>query len=153
MVCPLGSRIFDPETSVVYGKAREGRDVARVRRSKQAGCAPVAKAPIAREFDVAHSTITRDIREWSGDQIQLCPTCFRPTRNDDRDSIAEVHKKRRVENPLTDAANSRRAAIRARRDELPRVRADLGVFVNDRDDEDPTDGSHTRSSCHPRCSN
>jgi len=36
---------------------------------------------------------------------------------------------------------ARRAAIRAIRDELPRVLADLGVFVNEPDDEDPDAGT------------
>jgi len=101
-----------------------------------------AKAQIAREFKVARSTITRDIRQWSGDQYRLCATCFRPTLNDDWDWIIEVQKKElHVENPLHYAAQARRDATRAIRDELPHVLADLGVFVNDPDDEDPTAGT------------
>jgi hypothetical protein len=124
-----------------YNRERQIHAIIRrnlvVRRYLELECAHGAKALIAREFNVARSTITRDIRQSSGDQVQLCPTCFRPTRNDDWDWITEVHKGQHVENPLTDAAHARRAAIRAIRDELPRVLADLGVFISDPDDEDP----------------
>ncbi len=128
-----------------YNRERQFRAIVRrnfvMRRYMELDCMPGAKALIAREFGVARSTITRDIRQWSGDQISLCPTCFRPTRNDDWDWISQVHKGQDVENPLTDAARVRRAAIRAIRDELPRVLCDLGVFINDPDDEDPADGT------------
>jgi len=103
---------------------------------------PGTKAQIAREFKVARSTITRDIHQWFGDQTQLCPTCFRPTCSDNWDWIIEAHKKQQhVENPLAGAAQARRAVTRGIRDELPRVLADIGVFVNDPDDEDPTAGT------------
>jgi len=47
-----------------------------MRRYLELDCMPGAKAQIAREFKVARSTIARDIRQWSGDQVRLCPTCF-----------------------------------------------------------------------------
>jgi hypothetical protein len=72
--------------------------------------APRGEALIALEFKVARSTITHDIRQWAGDQTQLCPTGFRPTRTDDWDWIIEGHKKQHLENPLTDTAHARRVA-------------------------------------------
>jgi hypothetical protein len=124
-----------------YNQERQFRAVIRrnlvMRRYLELDCKPGAKAQIAREFKVARSTITRDIHKWPGDQVRLCPTCFRPTLNDDWDWIVEVHKKKpHIENPFHYAAQARRDAIRAIRDELPRVLADLGVFVNEPEDKD-----------------
>jgi hypothetical protein len=103
-----------------------------------------AKAQIAREFGVARSTVTRDIRNWSGEQQALCPTCLRPVRMDGWDALTEARKHQYVENPLSDAAHARRAAIEAIREELPRVLADLWIFVNEpEDDEDDEDPHHS----------
>jgi hypothetical protein len=40
--------------------------------------------------------------------------------------------------PISDAALARHAAVDAIRDELPRVLADIGVFINDPDDRRPS---------------
>jgi hypothetical protein len=134
------------------GRARYNRDrqfaalVRRnyvVRRFMELHAEYGAKAQIAREFGVARSTVTRDIRNWSGEQMALCPTCLSAVRNDDWDIITEARKHQYVENPLSDAAHARRAAIEAIREELPRVLADLHVFINEpEDEEDDEDDPH-----------
>jgi hypothetical protein len=112
-----------------------------VRRFMEMYAAPGAKAQIAREFGVHRSTVTRDIALWSGEQVSsLCPTCFRPVSNADWKWIAEARKHPTAENPLSDAAEARRAAIKAIREELPRVLADLDLFEDDDGSEPTNDG-------------
>jgi hypothetical protein len=107
-----------------------------VRRFMELHAERGAKAQIAREFNVHRSTVTRDIRNWSGEQQALCPTCLSVVRNDDWDIITEARKHKYVEDPLSDAAHARRAAIEAIREELPRVLADIHVFINEPEDEE-----------------
>ena len=110
-----------------------------VRRYIELNAAYGAKAQIGREFHLHRSTVGRYIRQWSGEEMSLCPTCFSPVCIGDWNLLTEARKEQHVENPLSDAANARRAAAKAIREELPRVRADLHVFINDPDDEDPDD--------------
>ena len=133
------------------GRARYNRDrqfaalIRRnmvVRRFMQLDAGWGAKAQIAREFNVARSTVTRDIRNWSGEQEALCPTCLRPVRMDDWNRLTEARKHRYVEDPLSDAAHARRAAVEAIREELPRVLADLHVFINEPEDDDDEGDEH-----------
>jgi hypothetical protein len=110
-----------------------------LRRYIEMNAAPGAKAQIAREFGVHRSTVTRDIQRWSGEQSLLCPTCLTPIRGDDCDRIIEARQQPHVDDPLSDAAQARRAAIKAIRAELPRVLADLNAFIVDDDTHDVHD--------------
>jgi hypothetical protein len=67
--------------------------------TKPSWCDPASDAEVH-----ARSTVTRDIRQWSGEQMSLCPMCLSAVRNDDWDILTEARKHQYVENPLSDAA-------------------------------------------------
>lgn len=107
-----------------------------VRRYIELNAARGAMALIAEELQVHRSTIMRDIRRWSGEQTWPCPTCLQPVANDDWTAIVQARKDADMEDALSDGAQARRDAARIIRDELPRVLADIGIFIDDPDDLD-----------------
>jgi hypothetical protein len=60
-------------------------------------------------------------------------TCFRGLSNDEWQLVAEIRKHMHVADPLSEESQVRFATVDAIRDELPRVLADLNVFVDDED--------------------
>jgi hypothetical protein len=102
-----------------------------VRRYFELGAAQGSKAKIAEEFGVHRSTITRDIRRWTDEEDWQCPTCLQPVPSHLVDLIVAARRGQHVDSPFTSAAQVRRAAITAIREELPRVLAELSIFEDD----------------------
>src|SRR5438477_5943500 len=96
---PWSNSVYNPEAHArAGGRARYNRErqllatVRRawvVRRYVELNATRGAKAQIAEELQVHRSTITRDVRRWSGEQASLCPTCFQAVPNDQWDLIFE----------------------------------------------------------------
>jgi len=131
-----------------YNRDRKLRAALRcslvVRRYIELDAAPGAKAQIAREWGLHRSTITRDIQRWCGDTDWWCPTCTRPLSNDEWKVLARVRAEHHVPDPRTDESQARMTAIRAIRAELPRVLAELDIFVAD----GPAPGGGDRDVTH-----